>query len=354
MLEKAIRIQQEQSMLGTTGGASSTAKDSKLQLCKNVFLQEYKAWQQCELGLGLCPPSDQMLLMPKVAKAGTDQEMSCVDVAGDNGVIVLKLSDICQYRSVARLKHRLLSLGDPHLDSEIIINSRSLSREQLMIRAAQYGLFNEAVLFSQTCGLDLSRVFEIMTDFYCEYHKATRANSLCAAYWLCHNSLPDEAYLTEDEQFKLMLLIKDHLETVALANAGEIHKMKRYYFVVLSSLLKNHCIVFTWLLQKIKEWGEEWQLAKLYLKFGYLFLSCQVSCSYLESQIEMMEFDESSKPYALFANTKLYRAQLHVLNDMKRKPSSVANGTEANEWHSRLTTLYEQYIEHLEACADKV
>ena len=65
-------------MLGTTGGASSTAKDSKLQLCKNVFLQEYKAWQQCELGLGLCPPSDQMLLMPKVAKAGTDQEMSCV------------------------------------------------------------------------------------------------------------------------------------------------------------------------------------------------------------------------------------------------------------------------------------
>ena len=68
----------------------------------------------------------------------------------------------------------------------------------------------------------------------------------------------------------------------------------------------------------------------------------------------MMEFDESSKPYTLFANTKLYRAQLHVLNDMKRKPSSVANGTEANEWHSRLTTLYEQYIGHLEACADKV
>ena len=62
-----------------------------------------------------------------------------LDVPGDNGVIVLKLSDICQYRSVARLKHQLLSLGDPHLDSEIIINSRSLSREQLMIRAAQYG-----------------------------------------------------------------------------------------------------------------------------------------------------------------------------------------------------------------------
>ena len=66
------------------------------------------------------------------------------------------------------------------------------------------GLFNDAMRFGQTCKLDLSPVFQKMTDFYCDYYRTSSNNENvnCANHWLQQNSLPEEAYLTMEEHFK--------------------------------------------------------------------------------------------------------------------------------------------------------
>ena len=58
------------------------------------------------------------------------------------GVTVLKLKDISQYRMVASIQHKLLSLDNRQLDSEVILNGRTMSKEDLMVKAAEYGKYD--------------------------------------------------------------------------------------------------------------------------------------------------------------------------------------------------------------------